>query len=135
MRRAAAMAGVPVVKRDDLALGKPFARGSYGQVYSGVWRGTDVAVKMLTSTLSAADLRAAHDDVIKELTTMRRVGNHKNVVSLLGVCMLSNPTRLCIVTDLMGRGSLLDQLKKGTITGECGRWWLALRCLGPRLRC
>lgn len=115
VKRAAVSAGVPIVKREDLELGRPVGQGSYGKVYAGVWRGTDVAVKMLKGTLSADDLRAAHAEVIKELKTMRRVGNHKNVVSLLGVCMLERPMRLCIVTDLMSRGSLLDVLRKGRV--------------------
>lgn len=117
VRRAALSAGVPVVRPQELELGRRVGAGSYGNVFAGVWRGTDVAVKMLKASLGAQDLRDAHEDVIKELRTMRRVGNHKNVVSLLGVCMLENPMRLCIVTDLMSRGSLLDVLKKGKLAG------------------
>lgn len=64
---------------------------------------------------SATDLKAAQEDVIKELTTMARLGNHRNLVTLLGVCQLENPTRLGIVTDFMSRGSLLHVLKENLL--------------------
>ena len=73
VRRAALSAGVPVVRPQELELGRRVGAGSYGNVFAGVWRGTDVAVKMLKASLGAQDLRDAHEDVIKELRTMRRV--------------------------------------------------------------
>lgn len=47
---------------------------------------------------------------------MHRVGNHPNIVSLLGVARLENPTRLGIVTNFMGRGSLDRVLQKGDVS-------------------
>lgn len=84
MDQAAAAAGAVAIRPNELRLGQQIGSGSYGVVYKGRWRGTDVAVKVLRASLTAADMEAAAADVARELNTMRRVGNHASVVSLLG---------------------------------------------------
>lgn len=73
-----------------------------------------MAVKILRASLSHAAMESAAAEIIRELNTMRRVGNHRHIVSLLGICHLQFPARLAIVTDYMARGSLLDVLKGKT---------------------
>ena len=111
---AAAAAGATAIRPSELRLGKEIGTGSYGVVYSGTWRGTTVAVKILRASLSHAQMESAAAEIVRELNTMRRVGNHRRIVSLLGICHLQFPARLAIVTDYMRRGSLLDVLKGKT---------------------
>mmetsp|Transcript_6030 Transcript_6030/g.21467 ORF Transcript_6030/g.21467 Transcript_6030/m.21467 type:complete len:895 (-) Transcript_6030:93-2777(-) len=108
---AAAAAGVTAIKPKEVKLLKQAGQGSYGIVYKARWRGSEVAVKVLRATLTGAALRGAEAEVTKELQMMKRVGNHRNVVSLLGLCHMNYPPRLAIVTDLMARGSLWDVLQ------------------------
>lgn len=114
---AAAAAGVPAIRPKEVKLIEQAGAGSYGVVYKARWRGTEVAVKVLHASLTGAALRGAEAEVTKELKMMKRVGNHRNVISLLGLCHMNYPSRLAIVTDFMGRGSLFDVLtgKRGPV--------------------
>jgi len=108
--------GCVVVMCIHLGLPMHVDRRLWGEItrYAAKWRGTDVAVKILRGSLSHAQLESAAAEIIRELNTMRRVGNHRHIVSLLGICHLQFPARLAIVTDFMHRGSLLDVLKGKT---------------------
>ncbi|XP_072048531.1 uncharacterized protein [Amphiura filiformis] len=66
----------------DTILGK----GHFGEVRKGVYKGEDkhipVAVKTLKSNATVEDKA----DFNTELETMKRIGRHQNVVSLIGAC-------------------------------------------------
>ncbi|XP_071080582.1 uncharacterized protein [Haliotis cracherodii] len=65
-----------------------------------------VAVKMLQEGVDGRYYR----DFIKEINLMKRIGNHTNVVSMLGCCTLRQP--ICLVVEHMANGDLLHYLKK-----------------------
>lgn len=76
------------------------------QVYKGVWRSTEVAVKrFLEQNLSPAILR----DFKAEVSIMSRL-RHPNVVLFLGAVV--QPPQLAIVTEFMPRGSLFRLLHR-----------------------
>eukprot|EP00026_Physarum_polycephalum_P001091 Phypoly_transcript_01092.p1 GENE.Phypoly_transcript_01092~~Phypoly_transcript_01092.p1 ORF type:complete len:1198 (+),score=219.95 Phypoly_transcript_01092:455-3595(+) len=78
--------------------------GSFGYVYTGTYRGADVAIKKLKKqNLTKKQL----EEFTNEAAIM--VGlRHPNILLFMGVN--STPPDLCIITELMPRGSLFDVL-------------------------
>ncbi|XP_077333600.1 vascular endothelial growth factor receptor 2 isoform X1 [Lithobates pipiens] len=75
--------------RDRLNLGKPLGRGAFGQVVEADAFGIDktgtcktVAVKMLKEGATDSEYRA----LMSELKILSHIGNHLNIVNLLGAC-------------------------------------------------
>ncbi|KAL6063114.1 Tyrosine-protein kinase receptor [Balamuthia mandrillaris] len=90
---------------NELEFGKQIGQGSFGVVYQGEWRLTPVAIKLLNN-LKQEQL----EEFQQEVELMQNLRPHSNVVLLLGVCV--HPEHpLCIVTELLPKGSLLDFLK------------------------
>jgi serine/threonine protein kinase len=75
----------------------------YGQVYKGTWKGTDVAVKMMTAAESVA--KNARESFVVEARTMAHL-RHPNVVLFMGAS--TKPPNMCIVMEFMALGSLFD---------------------------
>ena len=80
-------------------------RGGFGEVYQGVLEdGSMVAVKRLIHTVKGS--------FAKELIVHRKI-NHKNVVRLVGYCIVENA--LTMVTEYIPKGTLNDALHKDNI--------------------
>ena len=90
----------------ELTVGPRIGLGSFGEVYRGAWRRTEVAIKRLIdqqlTPQGVKEFRA-------EVALMRRL-SHPNVVAFLGAC--TKPPSLCIVTPLAQRGSLFKLLHR-----------------------
>ncbi|KAL6071243.1 Tyrosine-protein kinase abl1 [Balamuthia mandrillaris] len=93
---------------EELEFGKQIGKGSFGVVFKGKWRLTPVAIKLLNNSLRQEQLQ----EFRKEVELMQNLRPHSNVVLLLGVCLHHPEHPLCIVTELLPNGSLLDFLKK-----------------------
>ncbi|CAG7832198.1 unnamed protein product [Allacma fusca] len=65
-----------------------------------------VAVKMLKAVASKSD----RDELIKEIVTMQNLGNHPQIVSLLGAC--TRARSVCLVLEYCPGGDLLSFLRK-----------------------
>lgn len=90
---------------NELVFGEEVGRGSFGIVFHGRWRGTDVAIKQMKSeAMTERELQ----DFETEASLMKSLRPHPNVVLLLGVSLPPNP--LCIVTEFVENGSLWDYL-------------------------
>uniref|UniRef100_A0A8C9S1U1 receptor protein-tyrosine kinase n=1 Tax=Scleropages formosus TaxID=113540 RepID=A0A8C9S1U1_SCLFO len=98
--------------RDKLRLGKVLGAGAFGKVVEATAYGlgeednvTRVAVKMLK--------RDAHSDekeaLISELKILSHLGNHKNIVNLLGACTHGGP--VLVITEYCKHGDLLNFLR------------------------
>jgi hypothetical protein len=92
------------IDTSELDMGQQLGAGGFGQVYQAVWKGTDVAVKVVP----AGDVqqgKAVCKTFKHEVRVMREL-RHPNVVLFMAAC--TKPPRLCIVMELMELGSLYD---------------------------
>ena len=80
--------------------------GSYGEVYRGIWRGTEVAVKRLLDQDVSPELIAEFKG---EVAIMKRL-RHPNIVLFMGA--VTKPPNLAIVTEFIPRGSLFKMLHR-----------------------
>lgn len=88
------------IDSSELRIGVRVGIGSFGEVYRGVWRGTDVAIKILLEQ----DLTTENmEDFCNEIAVLSRL-RHPNVILFLGAC--TTPPHLSMVTEYMHMGSL-----------------------------
>jgi hypothetical protein len=119
-RRTAAFADTPEFQIQQLAkktsdygvayaeiqFGKLLGKGSQGEVFLADWRGIQVAVKKVDTSIVPP---AIIDEFCAEADIMRRL-RHPCLTLFMGVS-LEQPY-LCIVTELVNRGSLFDILQE-----------------------
>ncbi|CAF1937148.1 unnamed protein product [Brassica napus] len=91
---------------DDLTIGEDIGRGSCGTVYHGLWFGSDVAVKVFSKQEYSKEVMQSFR---QEVSLMRRL-RHPNVLLFMGA--VTSPPRLCIVSELLPRGSLFLLLRR-----------------------
>jgi tRNA A-37 threonylcarbamoyl transferase component Bud32 len=102
----------------ELSFGPRIGRGGYGEVYRGMWGGTEVAVKMLfTDNMNAKLL----DDLRKEVDLLCKL-RHPNILLFMGAC--TEPGSPCIVTEFLARGSLASILMDHSVVID---WGLSLQ--------
>nr|KAF6480013.1 fibroblast growth factor receptor 4 [Molossus molossus] len=98
----------------SLVLGKPLGEGCFGQVVRAEALGMDpaqpdqastVAVKMLKDNASDKDLA----DLVSEMEVMKLIGQHKNIINLLGVCTQEGP--LYVIVEYAAKGNLREFLR------------------------
>ena len=90
---------------------KPVGSGAYGVVYRGIWRGAQVAIKkLIIDGLYGGDVERLLEEFHSEIGVMNLIGDHPNVIRLIGVC--SKAPNLCLVTPWVTHGSLEDLLFK-----------------------
>lgn len=100
----------PEIPRAYLKIAEDLGSGAFGVVKKGfLMRNNKViecAVKMLKKHGTVNELR----DLYNELNIMASVGNHPNVVSLIGACSEDGP--LWVVVKFAENGSLLEYIRK-----------------------
>ncbi|KAE8279885.1 Vascular endothelial growth factor receptor 1 [Larimichthys crocea] len=99
--------------RERLKLGKPLGRGAFGKVMQASAFGIDnstgcstVAVKMLKEGATASE----HKALMTELKILNHIGNHLNVVNLLGACTKQGGP-LMVIVEYCRYGNLSTFLK------------------------
>ncbi|CAO2813063.1 unnamed protein product [Amaranthus hypochondriacus] len=84
----------------ELTEGTRVGIGFFGEVFRGIWNGTDVAIKVfLEQDLTSENM----EDFCNEVAILSRL-RHPNVILFLGAC--TQPPRLSMVTEYMEMGSL-----------------------------
>ncbi|XP_043701429.1 serine/threonine-protein kinase EDR1-like isoform X2 [Telopea speciosissima] len=84
----------------ELTVGTRVGIGFFGEVFRGIWNGTDVAIKIfLEQDLTAENM----EDFCNEISILSRL-RHPNVILFLGAC--TKPPHLSMVTEYMEYGSL-----------------------------
>ncbi|KAK4714450.1 hypothetical protein R3W88_020357 [Solanum pinnatisectum] len=84
----------------ELTVGTRIGIGFFGEVFRGIWNGTDVAIKVfLEQDLTEENM----EDFCNEISILSRL-RHPNVILFLGAC--TTPPHLSMVTEFMEMGSL-----------------------------
>eukprot|EP01102_Stenamoeba_stenopodia_P012134 TRINITY_DN3792_c0_g1_i2.p1 TRINITY_DN3792_c0_g1~~TRINITY_DN3792_c0_g1_i2.p1 ORF type:complete len:732 (-),score=135.02 TRINITY_DN3792_c0_g1_i2:82-2277(-) len=89
-----------IIPYEEIVLESKIGEGSFGEVFKGKWRGSELAVKRLFR--QQADARILLE-LRKESVIMSSL-RHPNILLFLGVCI--TPPNLCILTEYMRNGSL-----------------------------
>ncbi|CAN8267944.1 unnamed protein product [Cochlearia groenlandica] len=88
------------IEFSELTVGTRVGIGFFGEVFRGIWNGTDVAIKVfLEQDLTAENM----EDFCNEISILSRL-RHPNVILFLGAC--TKPPRLSLITEYMDMGSL-----------------------------
>ena len=93
-----------LIKKEDIQLLGLLGRGSFGEVWRGLYKEEVVAVKVFLSE---------EGDVSSEIKMMAKVSGQKNIINLVGVVIQDDPfndPQVAIVTQYMSNGSMYDML-------------------------
>ncbi|KAI4346128.1 hypothetical protein L6164_013206 [Bauhinia variegata] len=104
--------GLQIIKNADLEDLLELGSGTFGTVYHGHWRGTDVAIKRIKSSCFSgrfSEQERLTKDFWREAQILSTL-HHPNVVAFYGVVADGPGGRLATVTEYMINGSLRNVL-------------------------
>ncbi|KAL5976978.1 hypothetical protein ACLOJK_021316 [Asimina triloba] len=102
------------IKNSDLKEIRQIGSGTYGIVYYGKWKGSEVAIKRIKPSCFMGTKHVQDrlvEDFWKEATLLSQL-HHPNVVSFCGVVTDGPPNSLAMITEYMVNGSLKQVLQK-----------------------
>jgi len=94
---------------DELKLVEVIGGGGFGQVWRASWRGTPVAVKVLTGGAQNTHVAKAILEEFKAEINLLKGMRHPNICLYMGACV--DPPNRAIVTELAANGSVWDALR------------------------
>ncbi|CAN8248481.1 unnamed protein product [Cochlearia groenlandica] len=106
--------GLQTIRNDDLEEIRELGCGTYGSVYHGKWKGSDVAIKRIKSSCFAGkplERERLIEDFWKEARTLSSL-HHPNVLSFYGIVRDGPDGSLATVVEFMVNGSLKQFLQK-----------------------
>lgn len=106
--------GLQIIKNADLEELRELGSGTYGTVYHGKWRGSDVAIKKIKKTCfsgRSSEQERLAQDFWREAQILSNL-HHPNVVAFYGVVPDGAGGTLATVTEFMANGSLRNVLIK-----------------------
>lgn len=106
--------GLQIIKNADLEEIRELGSGTYGTVYHGKWKGSDVAIKRIKASCfegRPSEQERLIADFWKEASILGQL-HHPNVISFYGVVRDGPGATLATVTEYMVNGSLKQVLRK-----------------------
>jgi hypothetical protein len=94
---------------DELLLQEVIGGGGFGQVWRASWRGTPVAVKVLTGSAQNTHIAKAILEEFKAEINLLKGMRHPNICLYMGACV--DPPNRAIITELAANGSVWDALR------------------------
>ncbi|KAL6543525.1 hypothetical protein OROHE_010147 [Orobanche hederae] len=111
---ASGMGRLQIIRNSDLEELRELGSGTFGTVYHGKWRGTDVAIKRINDRCFAgkpSEQDRMRDDFWNEAIKLADL-HHPNVVAFYGVVLDGPDGSVATVTEYMVNGSLRNALQK-----------------------
>uniref|UniRef100_A0A164XUE8 Protein kinase domain-containing protein n=1 Tax=Daucus carota subsp. sativus TaxID=79200 RepID=A0A164XUE8_DAUCS len=103
------ISSMQIIKDEDLEQGAELGSGTFGTVYYGKWRGSEVAIKRINKKCftgrSSQQKEKMITDFLREAEILSRL-RHPNVVTFYGVVQDGSTGTLATVTEYMSDGSL-----------------------------
>ncbi|XP_059609508.1 platelet-derived growth factor receptor beta-like isoform X2 [Phlebotomus argentipes] len=101
------------IPHSSLIIGREIGKGAFGRVF--IARAENIGSKMGSRVVAVKQLKKKPtadelEEFLSEIATMKKVGRHPNVVSLLGCCTIRQP--LLMVMEYVGCGDLLQYLRQ-----------------------
>ncbi|XP_024027720.1 uncharacterized protein LOC21391009 isoform X2 [Morus notabilis] len=103
-----------IIKNSDLEELRELGSGTFGTVYHGKWRGTDVAIKRINDRCFAgkpSEQERMRDDFWNEAIKLADL-HHPNVLAFYGVVLDGPGGSVATVTEYMVNGSIRNALQK-----------------------
>ncbi|KAL6611206.1 hypothetical protein ACP70R_039134 [Stipagrostis hirtigluma subsp. patula] len=103
-----------IIKNEDLEELRELGSGTFGTVYHGKWRGSDVAIKRIKKSCFAgrsSELERLAHEFWREAEILSKL-HHPNVVAFYGVVKDGPGGTLATVTEFMVNGSLRHVLQR-----------------------
>uniref|UniRef100_A0A7N0TT83 Protein kinase domain-containing protein n=1 Tax=Kalanchoe fedtschenkoi TaxID=63787 RepID=A0A7N0TT83_KALFE len=103
-----------IINNNDLEELRELGSGTFGTVYHGKWRGTDVAIKRINNRCfqgKPSEQERMKDDFWNEAINLADL-HHPNVVAFYGVVFDGPGGSVATVTEYMVNGSLRNALQK-----------------------
>lgn len=100
--------GLQIIRNADLEEFRELGSGTFGTVYHGKWRGTDVAIKRIKKSCfsgRSSEQERLTKDFWREAQILSKL-HHPNVVAFYGVVPDGSGGTLATVTEFMVNGSL-----------------------------
>ncbi|CAN8258249.1 unnamed protein product [Cochlearia groenlandica] len=110
----ASVYGLQMIRNADLEDLTELGSGTYGTVYHGTWRGTDVAIKRIRKSCFAgrsSEQERLTKDFWREAQILSNL-HHPNVVAFYGIVPDGTGGTMATVTEFMVNGSLRHALLK-----------------------
>ncbi|XP_047942727.1 uncharacterized protein LOC125189498 [Salvia hispanica] len=111
---ASGVGRLQIIMNSDLEELRELGSGTFGTVYHGKWRGTDVAIKRINDRCFSGkplDQERMRDDFWNEAIKLADL-HHPNVVAFYGVVLDGPEGSVATVTEYMVNGSLRNALQK-----------------------
>ncbi|KAE9611087.1 hypothetical protein Lal_00016287 [Lupinus albus] len=117
----ASIYGLQIIRNADLEELQELGSGTYGTVYHGKWRGSDIAIKRIKKSCFAgrySEQERLTKDFWREAQILSNL-HHPNVVAFYGIVPDGSEGTLATVTEYMVNGSLRHVLVKKDRLLDC----------------